>query len=143
MTLSFILVLSQTERLSKWEAYENCKDDRLSDKTVFTQDRAFFGYVTNDKAEYDTIRQEYEHIIFTDRDNIDNTATVKGSDKFHEVRGEDGPDNNDLTLDEYDVQWRLHSSTLPCSCRTCHREHYDECSYRTLGDRACETKPTV
>ena len=48
-----------------------------------------------------------------------------------------------FALDEYDVQWRLHSSTLPCSCRTCHREHYDECSYRTLGDRACKTKTHI
>ena len=74
--------LSQTERMSKWEAYENAKDKRLSDKTVFTQDRAFSSYVTNDKAEYDTIRQEYEHVIFTDHDNINDTATVKVQKKF-------------------------------------------------------------
>lgn len=45
--------------------------------------------------------------------------------------------------DYYDAQWRLYISHVPCSCRTCHLEHYDECSYRTLGDKACETKTYI
>jgi hypothetical protein len=52
-----------------WEKWEEEKDPRILGKTNFVTSRRYFGFASDDKAQFDELREQYEHIVFTDREN--------------------------------------------------------------------------
>jgi hypothetical protein len=43
--------------------------------------------VTDEKFEYDGLVGKYDHIVFSDRDNVPVMTPISGSSLFHEVTG--------------------------------------------------------
>ena len=112
---------------------ERTSDPKLVQKTPFKQDRAFFGFVTNKEKEYREMHVSHAHIILLQRDKVEDTKTLKGSNKFHQIWSGNLPISKAPNESKYDKIWWLHSSDLPCSCPTCSRGHFTECPYRQPG----------
>jgi hypothetical protein len=66
-----------------WEKLEAELDPKILDKATFTSSKRFFGFVTDDKEQYDELRNVHEHIVFTDREKVPSIPRIKGTHKLH------------------------------------------------------------
>ena len=117
----------------KWKELEHACDPKLVQKTPFKQDRAFFGFVTNDEKEYKKMNVSHAHIVLLRRDEVEDTKALNGSNKFHQIRSENSPISTAPNQSKYDKVWLLNSSNLLCSCPICSRGKFAECPYRQPG----------
>jgi hypothetical protein len=93
-------------------------------KNTFTVSRRFFGFGTEDKQEYERLRNQYAHIVYTDRTHIADMAKIRGTiTSFHEAAGERDPDTDNKSA------WKLRVSRMPCSCLSCRGKITDPCRY--------------
>lgn len=100
----------------KWKTLEQNCEPGLVQKTPFKQDSAFFGVVTNDEKEYKEMKVSHAHIVLLQRDEVDDTKPLNGSNKFHQTRSENSPISTAPNHSKYEKVWALYSSNPPCSC---------------------------
>ena len=94
--------------------------------SVYTTRKTHIGYGTENKIEFDTmtIDNEYNHIVFTDRENIPDMKAVTGTMLISEVHG-----NRDTSNP------KIISARLPCACPPCRNNIMDaqeKCEYRNI-----------
>ena len=96
--------------------YEYTGDARVLQNTVYTTNKTHIGYGTETKNEYDTISNggKYNHIVFTDRENVPDMKAVPGTMLISEIHG-----NRDT------AEPKILSARLPCACPPCHKNVMD------------------
>ena len=110
-------------KLEHWEQWKRDKDPKLLDKTPWKVTKRYFGYVTDDPAEYDKLKDKHSHVCFSDRANIPTMNAISGSSQFHEVKST-GISRNHGGRTHY----QLTTSNKPCRCKFCRgEEQYAPC----------------
>jgi hypothetical protein len=72
------------------------------------------------------MRNDYHHIVFSDRENVQQGTWVKDTQKLHEVEGFLQPNDQDPD------KWKLKTSRMPCSCLACRGVVEDPCPYKHI-----------
>jgi hypothetical protein len=101
-----------------WEKWEEEKDPRILGKTNFVVSRRFFGFASDDKVQFDELREQYEHIVFTDRDNKPPAIPrVKDTLKVHSAAN--NPASRQPSADGGPDSYELSVGKMPCECLVC------------------------
>ena len=106
------------------------RSEEITKKMVSTVDRRTFWYVTSSKEVMEEAVANWgvksEEIVFINRDNKLDTATVNQTQSFFHVRG--------MSRREGGAErYTLVSSTIACACDLCLNGCFDNCGY--LADR--------
>jgi hypothetical protein len=109
-----------------WSAIEQAKGVMIMQKGIFTVTQRRFGYVTEKRDEYEKMRNDYHHIVFSDRENVPQGTRVKNTQKLHEVEGFLQPNDQDPD------KWKLKTSRMSCSCLACRGVVEDPCPYKHI-----------
>ena len=112
------------KRTNKLLEYERTGDARMLLNSVYTTQKTHIGYGTESKIEYDTMtnKNEYKHVVFTDRENIPDMKAVTGTMLISEIHG-----NRDVS------QSKIISARLPYVCPPCRNNVMDaqvKCEYK-------------
>jgi len=94
--------------------YEVQQDARVVQNTPFRCRRTYIGLGIESIDEYYTLKEHTKHIVFTDRNNIEDINAVSETMKISQVSGEMNPQTSGT-----DEKWLLTSSHIPCSCPSC------------------------
>lgn len=113
--------------ISKLLQYEQSNNEGILKNTTFTTRKTHIGYATENKDEYDVLKNDtnFNHIVFTDRQNIADMKAVKDTLKISQLQGQAQP--------IADGKWLLTTSFLPCSCPNCRAEPMQQtinCNYK-------------
>lgn len=103
------------ERLfEKLDMYEREGNEKILQNTTFTSRNTYVGYITDDKHEFDGLRNaQYEHVLYTDRENPEpDMKPLKDTLKLSQVQG-------DILENLATGKWTITSAHLPCSCPPC------------------------
>ena len=99
---------NEKEKL-KWREWEQTKDKRIVQKTIFKTNCTFIGLAVETMAELTDMKNSgEEQIVCTDRVNIPDTKAIPGIQKIFQVTGETSVRNNG--------SYNLHKAQLQCSC---------------------------
>ena len=82
--------LSKIKTKKPWNEFEKNGNPKLLLRTPFTVSRRLFGFGTENKDEFEQLKNQYRHIVFTDRVNIPKMKRIDGTQKLHEVVGGTG-----------------------------------------------------
>ena len=71
------------------EKYEQLKDKRVLENTTLRTRRTFVGLGTEKKKEYERLVSEgKKHVVFTDRNFVQDAKTIPGTQSLYQVQGE-------------------------------------------------------
>jgi hypothetical protein len=114
------------KRRNDYDALEAARDAKVLEKGHFTVSSRIFGYVTEDREEFEKLSNEYYHIVYSDRVHVPQGTKVKQTLKLHQVSGSLYPNQNDSN------KWKLHVSCMPCSCLSCRGVVADPCKFQHI-----------
>jgi hypothetical protein len=113
-----------------WKKYEADLDPKILDKATFTTSKRYFGFATDDKEQYEELRKEHDHIVFTDRDHVPSIPRIEGTHKLHSVVGD--PLSWKLLADGT-TSYKLTVAEMPCACLVCRKKITDrECPFEHI-----------
>ena len=79
------------------------KHEGIAEKTLFTVDKTYIAYATDDKDEYNMIKNLHKHVIFVDRDAAVETTAIPGTAKISELIGNNKPYMDREAEGEYEI----------------------------------------
>jgi len=100
----------------EWKQLEETRSTKLLKKKTFTVTQRIVGLAVEDQDEYKRLSQEYENIVFTNRDPtqvLTLKKPVPNTQKLHEVASCSEPVSNESNV------YYLLTAHLPCSCIDC------------------------
>lgn len=84
------------------------------EKDTLESNQKIFGYVSEDRGEYDGLVDKHDHIIFSDRENVQDMEPIPGSSLFHEVIA-----TGETSMDGDKTLYQLIVAQKPCRCLFC------------------------
>ena len=76
------------KKWTKLLEYESSNDARVLKNTTLTTKCTYIGFATEKKEQYDQlVAQNYEHIVFTDREIVPDCQPIAGTLKVAQVQG--------------------------------------------------------
>ena len=116
----------EDKRIRKILEYECTGDAKILLNSVYTTQKTHIGYGTESTIEFDimTNNNEYNHIVFTDRENIPDMKAIPGTMLISEIHG-----NSDISKP------KIISARLPCACPPCRNNVMDaqaKCEYKNI-----------
>lgn len=118
------------------ECFKNLRHELKTPKKVtdilkrntFTVTTRFFGFGTESKKEFNELRNEYAHIVFTNRKHVPKMKKVDGTQKLFSVKGT----NESCNIDDGETEWKLRIAHKPCACRECRGKEEGACPFQQL-----------
>jgi hypothetical protein len=85
-----------------YDGLESARDAKVFEKGHFTVSSQTFGYMTEDREEFEKLSNKYYHIVYSDRVHVPQGTKVEDTLKLHQVSGCLCPNQNDSN------KWKLH-----------------------------------
>jgi phage tail protein X len=125
-----------------WAKYEAELDPKILDKSTFTTSQRYFGFATDKRDQYEDLKKEHEHIVFTDRNQVPSIPRIEGTQQLHSVAGI--PASRNVSADGK-VSYKLTVAAMPCHCLVCRGKISDtECKFKHIKkERTLEVSEEV
>lgn len=126
------------DNISRWKIWKDSGDKNVLTKTTFTVTGRFIGYATDSREEYEALKNDpkgYEHVIYTDRANIEQTEQIKGTTQFKEIKSV--ADRRCVGITDQREYTKLYYAIKPCRCTTCRDNNdYVDCEFKEFRENS-------